>query len=196
IEKGNLVMVGDKIKVINRYLSSVSTDSCGEFDLTDPKLRKNSFENSIFKWKKMKIVNSKKEITSSIGLMEPFEMIITGELRESVDDLVVGFGVMSALGVPLFNSYATDDSLPTCYSKGEVSFRIRFDPNLLGPGYYTIDLAANGKGICDWIPFAAQIYIEQVRKEDGMHIRANYTGIIIPPCKWEVACTSHVTSQT
>ena len=121
-----------------------------------------------------------------IQASEFLQFSITGILKEPVENLVFGFGVMSAMGFSLFNSHTTDTDLPKNYLAGEITFNIKFDPNIFGPGIYTLDLGANGPGVIDWIPEAAQINIEQV-SVSGYSLRMNYGGVVVYPCKWMLA---------
>lgn len=186
LEEGKIISFGSTQKVINKYLSKMTDTKNGEIDLTDPKLRKNSLENSLFKWTKIRIVNSKNKETPSIEFAEPFEIIISGKAEKPINDINVGFGVTSVLGFPLFNSHITDTKLSRNFSQGEITFKIRFDPNLLGPGTYDIDVGAVGDGVVDWIPEAIRINVEQISSQDNKGIRANYDGIIVHPCKWSI----------
>ena len=186
LQEGCAIHIGDTEKVISDYLSKQHESSAGDIDLTDPALRRNSLENSLFKWTRIKVLNSQGILTTSIKLMEPFTIIITGMLKESVNDLVFGFGLMSAMGFSLFNSHTTDTDLPGNYSPGKIAFNVNFDPNILGPGIYTVDLGANGPGVIDWIPEAVRINIEQV-SPDGYSLRTNYGGVVVYPCKWSLA---------
>jgi len=186
LQAGRAVHIGDVKEVISDYQSKQYESSDADIDLTNPSLRRNSLENSLFKWTHIKILNSQGVPTTSIKLMEPFDLIITGILKEPVENLVFGFGVMSAMGFSLFNSHTTDTDLPKNYSAGKITFNVKFDPDLLGPGIYTIDLGANGPGVIDWIPEAAQINVEQVSLS-GYSLRMNYGGVIVYPCKWSLA---------
>ena len=186
LDKGKIIEIDDTKKVIGTYLSSQNNDSSGDINLTLPALRKNSLENSMFKWTRARVVNYKGKYTTSIELMEPFDIVMTGILTQHVNDLLIGFGVMSDLGIPLFNSHITDTDLPQEYSPGEITFKIRFEPNLLGPGNYLIDFGAMGLGIVDWIPEAIRINIEQISSKDEKKLRTTYDGIIIYPCKWSM----------
>ena len=190
LDKGQIIAIGETQEVINSYLTYQSSDMNSEIDLTNPRLRKNSLEKSLFKWTQAKVVNSKGLTTTSIECQEPFELIMTGLLTEPVNDLVVGFGVMSMLGLPVFNSHITDSDHSRNFTPGEITFRVKFEPNLLGPGNYIIDFGANGLGIVDWIPEAIRISIEQISSKDGDSVRSNYDGIIIHPCNWVVEQTT------
>lgn len=195
LEKGRVAEKGEAKRVISTYLYGQYEELSGEIDLTSPILRKNSLENSIFKWTKAKVINSRGASTTSIELMEPFEIELTGILKEKVEDLLVGFGFMSAYGFPLFNSHITDTDLPKSYSPGELTFRIRFDPNIIGPGMYIIGLGAMGQEIMDWIPEAFRINIEPVSSKDAKSIRSSYDGVILYPCKWSSEHSSFRTSE-
>ena len=188
LEKGKMVSIGLTNEVLSVYLNSQVVDHNGDIDLSDPNraLRRNSFENSNFKWTHAQVINSKGDFTTAIFLKEPFSIILKGRLETATEDLVVGFGFTSKLGFPIFNSHSIDSKIQQSYSSGEVVFKIDFPENYLGPGQYTIDLGANGTKTVDWIPEAINLSIEQVNDAEDSSIRSNYDGIIIPPCKWQL----------
>lgn len=185
LEKGKIIAQGKTNEVINEYLGRQSLTLEGEVDLTDFNLRVNSLEKSVFKFSDLKILNSQEKVTNSLKLKEPFKIILTGVLRKSVEDLIVGFSIDSVLGFPLFNSFQSDFNLPSKYNEGRVSFEIRFDANLLAPGAYTVSISANGKDVLDFLPVAASLYIEQI-SGSGESLRTNYGGIMIYPCDWKI----------
>jgi lipopolysaccharide transport system ATP-binding protein len=186
LEKGRIVTFGDTQKVIDTYLSNLSNKTSSVIDLTNPTLRKNSLEDSLFKWTQAKIVNSKGVATSSVEFMEPFDLVITGVLEQEVEELHVAFDLKSGMGVLLFNSIIADTDLPQNYTPGTISFKIKFDPNLLGPGFYSIGISAKQQGIIDWIPEAITFNVEQASSQDNKSVRPTYDGLIVYPCKWSV----------
>jgi lipopolysaccharide transport system ATP-binding protein len=189
LDKGKIISNGNTQDVISLYLQNQYIEQSGDIDLTDTKKasRRNSLDNSIFKWTRAQVINSKGEHTTTIGLMEPFELILTGNLDQPVDDLIVGFGVMSKLGFSLFNSHSVDAKIKQSFDKGQIVYKVKFEQNYLGPGPYVIDLASNGSGIVDWIPEAINISVEEITPQGNTMVRSNYTGVIVHPCCWEVA---------
>lgn len=184
LDKGKIIDQGKTTQIVNQYLRKQYTLSGNSVDLTNNSLRRNSLENSLFKFTKLEIKNSKGQLTTSIGLMEPFEFIITGVLKKHTDNFSVGFSLNSSLGFPLFNSHKKIREFNIENKTGEIRFKIKFD-NILGPGMYMIGIGANGEGITDWIPEAATINIEQVSTK-GENLPINYDGVIIYPCNWSV----------
>ncbi|MGE5474750.1 MAG: ABC transporter ATP-binding protein [Ignavibacteriales bacterium] len=186
LESGRIAEMGNIDGIIRRYLSFENLDFTGDIDLTSQSLRRNSIEKSLFKWIRAKVINSQGIMTTSIRLKEPFDLLITGILKETVNDLEIGFGVMSEMGFPLFNSHLADTRLPKSFPSGELTFKISFTPNILSPGSYTIDLGANGSGIVDWIPEAIKINIEPVSLNQEEYIRSTYSGVVMYPCEWSM----------
>jgi lipopolysaccharide transport system ATP-binding protein len=186
LHEGRVVEDGPVQQVVNQYMASSLKDSEGDIDLSDPSLRRNSLSNSRFKWTRVTILNSKGKPTATVGLAEPFEIVLQGIASLPEKDLQVGFGVMSGLGFPLFNSYQSDADLPTKYPSGVNIFRVKFDPNLFGPGVYSIDVAAVGTNTHDWIPDAIQLIVSEVDPASMVKIRANYGGVIRYPCTWSI----------
>jgi lipopolysaccharide transport system ATP-binding protein len=187
LEKGSLVLKSSTRDIVSLYLHKQYIEQTGDIDLTDTQkaIRRNSLDNSNFKWTRAQVINSKGDLTTTIGLMEPFELVLTGKLDKPVNDLIVGFGVMSRLGFPLFNSHSTDANVKQKFDKGQITYRIKFDQNYLGPGSYVIDLGANGSGTVDWIPEAINLNVEDATPDGKTMSRSNYDGVIIHPCRWE-----------
>ncbi len=188
LDKGILVLNSSTRDTVSLYLHKQYAEQTGDIDLTDTKkvIRRNSLNNSNFKWTRAQVINSKGDLTTTIGLMEPFELVLTGKLDKPADDLIVGFGVMSKFGFPLFNSHSVDAKIQQKFDKGQIIFRIKFENNYLGPGPYVIDLGANGSGIVDWIPEAINLNIEETTPQGSTLSRSNYSGVIIHPCHWQV----------
>ncbi|MDH4359060.1 MAG: ABC transporter ATP-binding protein [Candidatus Berkelbacteria bacterium] len=186
LNKGKIVKVGESKKVISVYLANQYKSLTGSVDLTRPMLRRNSLENSLFKWTQIQVINSRGERTSSLEFAEPFEIIISGRATKAIRGLSAGFGVTSALGFPLFNSHVIDAELPSDYPAGKIIFKAKLNPNLLGPGVYNVDVGAVGEGVADWIPEAIRVNVEQVASKAGKAIRSNYDGIVVHPCEWSV----------
>ncbi|XOU94778.1 MAG: ABC transporter ATP-binding protein [Candidatus Kerfeldbacteria bacterium] len=185
INNGKIQIDGKTNKVIEEYLKNKNSNTSGKFNLSNPALRKNSLPNSMFKWKSVKFINSQKEITNSIKLYEKFSMVLTAEIQKDITELNLSFRIVNQLGISLFNIHTSDTNLPSKFNKGEVSFKIDFKNNYFPPGSYFIDFGANGLGVIDWIPDAAELIIEQTGN-NGEHIRSNFNGVILHPCSWEI----------
>jgi len=183
LDKGQMVAYGNTNKVIARYLSKQYRRSEGIIELKDPKLRRNSLKKSVFKFTQFSILNSKGKPSTRLTLHEPFSLIIKGLLIKSIDDLKVAFSIDSPMGFPLFNSFNIDSGLTTKYDRGEISFLVKFDSNILLPGIYSIGLGASGTGVADWIPETLTINMEQV-SSNGQNINPDHGGVIVYPCKW------------
>lgn len=188
LDQGQIVAHGNTNKVIAGYLSKQYRRSEGIIDLKDPKLRRNSLKKSVFKFTQFSILNSKGKPSARLRLHEPFSLIIKGLLTKSIDGLKVAFSIDSPMGFPLFNSFNKDSGLTTKYDRGEISFVVKFDSNILAPGIYNIGLGASGTGVVDWIPEALMINIEQV-SSDGQSINPDHGGVIVYPCKWLIDST-------
>lgn len=188
LSDGSLLASGNSKDMIALYLNSLYSKQSGEIDLCDPQkaLRRNSLANSYFKLTGIQIINQRGIITSHIGLNEPFEMNIFGELNRDVDDLIISYGVISIQGGYLFNSHSIDSKMTQKFSKGKLGFNIKFEKNFLAPGSYIIEIGAKGKGIIDYIPEAIKINIEEATNMGETLSRTNYDGVIIHPCQWSI----------
>ncbi|OGG44706.1 hypothetical protein A2841_01900, partial [Candidatus Kaiserbacteria bacterium RIFCSPHIGHO2_01_FULL_48_10] len=152
LEGGVIRQSGQPEQVISSYLSQQSKTDTASIELSDLKIRKNSLPNSKLKWKKISLVNSKDELTATIGFQESFKIILEAEVRAALRDTRMGFAIQSSLGFPVFNSLQIDNNLPQSFAAGVIVFTIQINPNFLAPGLYEISLGANGPGVIDWIP--------------------------------------------
>jgi len=186
LNKGKLVNFGDTSSIISEYLKSQNVTSEGLIELTDSKLRRNSLDNSSFKFTKIEIINSSGQNASSIALKEPFALKITGQSKGKIDsDLRIGFSIDSMFGSSIFNSHKTACELGISGKSGDVKIVIKVEQNILAPGSYVIGLGANGNKIIDWIPESANINIEPVSIE-GENVPAEFHGVVLYPCEWSL----------
>jgi lipopolysaccharide transport system ATP-binding protein len=186
LDGGTIIKNGKTNDVIDTYLSIPHATINGVKDLTGKSLRKNSLDDSLFKWKRIELINSRDIKTAKIKLNEPFTIKIIGKLCSSVNNMTIGFSVDSVLGFALFNSLISGSySLDNCSPTGDAIFLIKFDQNYLVPGLYTISVGANGDKIIDWIPEAIQLQIGDLTTE-GTALNPKYGGVIVHPCIWEV----------
>ncbi len=185
LDGGKMIAYGKTNTVITKYLSKQYHGSEGIVNLRNSKLRRNSSQDSIFKFTQFSIINSKNQPSARLALYEPFSLVIKGFLIKPSDDLKVAFSIDSSMGFPLFNSFNIDSGLSTQYNKGEISFDVKIDSNILAPGVYSISLGAKGTGVADWIPEVLTINIEQV-SNNGKNINPDHGGIIVYPCKWSI----------
>lgn len=185
LQKGKIVDSGDIQRVVKKYMAQHIQQDKGIYSFESENLRKNSLENSNFKWKSAKIYNSIGETTNVICLEESFTIEIEGYAYKDIDRLKCGMGIISPLGFPLFNSQWNNGMLEQCkVKKGIVKFSIEFNHNIFIPGEYTIDFGANAIGAIDWIPEAIVLIINDL-KRNGTGMREDFMGAILPICKWK-----------
>jgi len=190
LREGKLVEDGSGKEVVSNYLSGMQRTD-GEFDLTDPALRWKALPNSRFKWTRAVVLNSDGRQGAQIKPREPFEMVLQGTATEPIGDLEICFCVHSGHGLVLFNSCQEDSQLPSNYPAGQISFHVKFDPNLFGPGQYFIDIYASAPNAIDYIRTAVQFLVLAVNKDLDGSIRANYDGVILYPCTWSLETDCH-----
>lgn len=188
LDKGAVVSKGKISDVIDQYLFNNKEMENGQFDLSDEKIakRRNSLDQSRFKWLRAEIIDSSGSVTSSIYCGEPFSLLLTGKSECQITDLDVGIGISSNLGFSLFNTHSSWEGIKTEYQPGEITFKITFEQNLIAPGSYIVDLGANGSGVVDWIPNAFTLVVKPMSLDDSKVIRANYSGVVMHPCKWQI----------
>jgi len=186
LEKGKVINRGKPATVISKYLSSVNHHSEGDIDISSPTLRRNSLATSLFLWKRIKILNSNNQPCVIISFGEPFSVILEGLALNDLLFLRVGLAFVNVSGMPLFNTMQSDYGLPTKFSSGIIRFVIKFNPNLLAPGFYEISLGANGEKVVDWLPLAITLQIT----EESYYPDINWTtysgGQMRYPCLWSM----------
>ena len=181
LDGGKIISQGRTNTVIKKYLATQQVASDGEVDLRPQRMRKNSLEDSRFKFTNICILNSKQKISSHIFMNEPFTLVIQGVANEDIEESTIGYSVDSSLGFPLFNSFSPEKRI----KKGLVTYKINFNPNILAPGMYTLGLGANGAGIVDWIPEAIHLTVDNV-SSTGKSNHPQYGGVIVYPYKWKI----------
>lgn len=183
LDKGKILAQGETDKVLDVYLSGEAIDNNGVSDLSDSNLRRNSSDNSRFKFDKIAVLNSNKMNIGSIRLFEPFDIVIEGRQLETVDDFSLAFDIKSSIGVVMFNSIFDSKKLFSSNEIGKKRFAIQFSVNYLPPGAYTVGISANGGNVLDWIPNAISFYVEPVSK-DSTTLIDKFDGVVVHPHKW------------
>ena len=190
LNEGRLVDDGPSKRVVSNYLSGMQrTDR--EFDLTNSSLRWRALPNSCFKWTRAIVLNSDGRQGAQIKPREPFEAVLQGTASEPIHDLEICFCVHSGHGLVLFNSCQRDSQLPSNYPAGQITFHVKFNPNLFGPGQYFFDIYATAPNALDYIRTAVQFSVLAVNKDLDERIRANYGGVILYPCIWSLETDRH-----
>lgn len=184
LEKGKVINQGKPASVISKYLSSVNQHNEADIDISSPTLRRNSLATSLFLWKRIKVLNSKNQPCVNISFGEPFNVILEGLALNDLVFLRVGLAVINISGMPLFNTMQSDNGLPTEFPSGTIRFVIKFDPNLLVPGFYEISLGANGEKIVDWLPTAITFQITEQSYYPDINWKTYSGGQIRYPCLW------------
>ncbi len=187
LDEGKITAQGKTDSVVKKYLATQQTSSDGKVDLRPLRMRKNSIENSRFKFTSISVVNSRQKISSRIFMNEPFTLVIEGVASEEISESAIGFNINSSFGFPLFNSFSPEKKI----KKGGIKYEINFKPNILAPGIYTIGLGANGPGIIDWIPEAMNLTVDNI-SVTGKSNHAQYDGVIVYPCKWKIDHDKHI----
>jgi len=183
LEKGKIITSGETEKVLDAYLSGRSFDINGFSDLLKNDLRKDSKEDSVFKFDKIEIKNSEDKISGHVKLYEPFNIIINGHNDKLCKDFSLAFDIKSSVGVTMFNSISDSCDLITTNIPGTKKFAIKFSENYLPPGTYTIGISANGKEVLDWIPNAISFSVDPISK-DSKVLSDKFDGVITHPHKW------------
>jgi lipopolysaccharide transport system ATP-binding protein len=186
LDKGLLKDFDKTEKIISTYLAQGDVQSDAYLDLTPPELHKNKTEKSLFSFESVAMRNSLKKASTSIQLMESFEIEIHGKLEKKVEDLSLGVTVNSSLGYPVFNAHITSKDQLAHIKAGKVQLKLHFDPNIFGPGMYTLGLNATGTNVVDWVPDIMTFTVEQFNDRKEVSLHPDYDGVVIYPYNWSI----------
>jgi lipopolysaccharide transport system ATP-binding protein len=188
LNRGSLI-ANDRTSVVIDTYNETMTSAVAVRDLTNPDLRSpNSLKSSLFKWTYIKILNSKKEVSSEIRFGEPFELIISGSAVQKCKNIRVGFGIINKLAGVVFNSHHFFEKPSDVLQEGPSKLRIEINPNILAPGYYSINIGAVGYQVTDRLLNCFGFRIMEIGiKSDKIWDPTYKRGVIdFPWCKWRI----------
>ena len=188
LDKGLLIANDKTNMIINRYTETITPSEISK-DLSNPKLRSpNSLENSFFKWTHIKILNSEKELSSEIRFGEPFEIILSGFASQECKNLRVGFGIINKLTGVVFNSHHIFDGSANILPNGQSVLRIEINPNILAPGFYSINIGAVGYRVADRLLDCFGFRIQEIGVTSDKAWDPSFKRGVVdcPWCKWKI----------
>ncbi len=185
LQDGSIISHGSTRDIVAQYIGSSGTPAIGQLDVTGPQFRRNAYTSptSRFKWTRISLLNSEGQLTPEVSFGEPFQLQFEGIAQEPISGFRAGFGVHSANGIVMFNSWHTDQGLPTCLPVGSACFRVVFDPNYLAPGAYHVDVGIYGSNVQDLVsPF--RFFVLPVSFDRKRVWHKDRHGVLDSPCKW------------
>jgi len=188
LNDGMILKDGATQDVLHTYLAMSSNLSNLNGDLSDPRLRlPTSNPDSLFKWTRINIINSEKQITSDIRFNESFEILFRGRAAKKCGGVMVGLAVSSKMTGYIFATQQVFNGLEDILDQGESEFRLEMNPNLLAPGRYEIEISAVGPAVKDWIRVAMEFNILElgITPDKSWH-HPHQAGVLDYPCKWSV----------
>ncbi len=184
LKNGQIFKQGNINEVVDEYMKkdNIILNS----SLEDPSKRAAfSLKNSLYKWKEIKIINSRKKEVCELKYGEPFEIIIKGYAKKECSNVLIGLGIKSKIAGYIFVTHQTYNGLPDKLSKGFSEYKIKIEPNIFAPGNYEIEIAADGTNIKDHIPNSSEITISDVNYLDNLKWNhAIQSGFIYYPFAW------------
>lgn len=190
LEKGTLSLQGKTAEVINRYILMGSCNNMPERDLSDPHIRLAgiSGEDSVFKWNRISILNSKGVCTNSILFGEPFEIVLHGYASELCENVLIGLALSNTKMGYLFATHQINNGLSSVINKGHVEYRVKIDQNILAPDFYQIDISATGTlKVKDYIKDVLAFSISDAPYSLKMQWRSSIQpGFVLYPCQWTI----------
>jgi hypothetical protein len=188
LNDGALLSDGPTSEVVNKYLGMTYGSADSDGDLSSQRLRLPiSDPESFFKWTRISIFNSQQQQASKILFYEPFKVVFRGRARKACKKVLVGFGISSRMTGYIFTTHQAYNGLPDTLPEGISEFSVEIDPNMLAPGFYEIGIAAEGPGVGDWVPVAAELHIMDLSITPNRSWHHPYQGGMVDyPCKWKV----------
>jgi len=188
LDNGSLV-ANDRTNVILDLYTEAMAPSETSNDLSNPDLRSpDSLENSLFKWTNIKILNSEQKLNPEIRFGEPFEIILSGIAAQECKYFRVGFGIINRLTGVVFNSHHIFDGSLDTLAEGPATLRIEINPNILAPGFYSINIGAVGYHIIDRLLDCFGFRVQEIGLTPARVWDPSYKrGVVdLPWCKWRV----------
>lgn len=188
LDKGSLIANDKTNIIIDRYTETITPSEISK-DLSNPKFRSpNSLENSFFKWTHIKIFNSEKGLSSEIKFGEPFEIILSGFAAQKCKNLRIGFGIINKLSGVVFNSHYIFDGSTNILPEGKSVLRIEINPNILAPGYYSLNIGAVGYRVTDRLLDCFGFKIQEIGVTSDKVWNSSFKrGVVdFPWCKWRI----------
>lgn len=190
LEEGKLSLRGKTEEAIKKYVLMGSCNNMSERDLNDPNIRlaEISGEDSIFKWNRISILNSKGVCTNNILFGEPFEIVLNGYASESCEHVLIGLALSNNKLGYIFATHQTSNGLSDSIQRGYTEYRIKIDQNILAPDYYQIDIGATGTlKVKDYLKDVLTFSISDAPYSPAMHWKSSIQpGFIYYPCQWEL----------
>lgn len=196
LSSGNILVDRSTQETLNAYTSMSPVDR-NNGNLTNPMLRSSkSNPNSLIKWTYIRLLNSLGESARDVFYHEPFDLVFQGGSVRKCEDILIGLAITSKLNGLIFTTHQAYNGLSTNIPEGLLEFRVNINPNLLAPGRYEVEIAAEGPGVGDWIPIAVEFSVLEV----GITPAYNWylpgrNGIIDYPCKWDLEILSNLKHQ-
>ena len=157
-------------------------------DLSSPELRApQSNPASLFKWTYISILNSQGKPAREIRFGEPFEIVFGGYASRKCENVLIGLGVTSKITGIVFTTHQTYNGLPDTLPEGISEFHVKMNPNMLAPGFYETEIAAEGAGIGDCVPYAIGLQVLDLPiTPDKFWYAPQKAGVVDYPCKWSL----------
>jgi len=188
LEGGSVAAEGTNHEIINRYLMLGYNLHDARKDLTAKLLRVKDLSKgeSLFKWKSIHILNSMNMKVSEVLFYEPFEIVFSGYAEEDCEKVTIGLALSSRRTGSIFSTHQIYNGIPDRFSRGNVEFRVRLDPNILAPGHYEVEIGAIGNSrVADYIKEAIVFSVSEAPFDADKQWRfAIQAGFIYYPCSW------------
>ena len=144
LEQGHVIKDGNPEEVFDFYNALIAEKESSTIQVTtlDDGRSRTSSGTGEAALEHVELINSKGEISDYIAVGEEIELRITARINESIEQLVMGYGIKDRLGQVLYgiNTHLTKQVILNPQVGGKYIFSIKFPANL-GVGSYSIQVA-------------------------------------------------------
>ena len=181
IDKGQLISYQSTREILKQYIALDNTAEVKKIELTHSELRKNSLDNSLFKFTTFEILKESTDLTNEIMLFEKVRFKISGILYKKMSSQIkIGIAITSKSGVVIFHDFGL--FVPQL-GKNEIIMEI--NNTYLAPDVYDVGIGANGIGVVDWFPKVMTLKVKDIDSAGLSSLDSNFSGLVLTNIDWK-----------
>ncbi|WP_224409763.1 ABC transporter ATP-binding protein [Oscillatoria salina] len=190
LEQGKLVLAGEVSSAVERYLNNTDIATKHQFNLLNHPRPKGNQANILFS--KCLIIDSRREINSSLRLGEPFAVHLEAISRNYYEDLSLVVGVDTAderrISTVISNDFGT---VFTVAPNIPLRVNVWFEELILYPGNYSVSIAIrSGRRSLDTLMYITRFQVSLLTYENTPpHNHSG--GMVKTKARWEKTSQEH-----
>jgi lipopolysaccharide transport system ATP-binding protein len=155
LDNGEIAHYGEIDETIREYISDIDGGE-GSYVLCDEDELNRIQANEVL------LANSRGDVTNRFTIGDKFRVHVQLKCTSRVDDVVVGLGIISALGVPIMTSW----SKATMLMVGDHKYTFTMNDIMLSAGVYNVVIGASSRGASLFYSEGkVQFYIEDYNRD-------------------------------